>query len=153
MTTRLGLPGWQVLSVSETPDGRSITVEPRDAPYACPACGGPPEFYGHGRKPTTYLDLPAHGRATRLVLQRRRYRCRGCGATFLQPLSGVDGRHRITARLAEWIVRECRTRTFADVAREIGADEKTIRNIFAASAEDRPPPGRKLTLRRRRESQ
>lgn len=38
--------------------------------------------------------------------------------------------HPMTKRLTQYIARQSLTRTFTDIAKEIGIDEKTVRNIF-----------------------
>lgn len=136
MANILHLPDWNVLNVKETEDGRWIEAAPIYTPDHCPACGVVPNFYGHGTKRQSFRDLPSLGKASIIVLDRKRYRCRDCGATFLLPLREMDEKRQMTQRLAEWIRRESIRRTFADVAREVGLDEKTVRNLFHEYVEE-----------------
>ncbi|HYP26452.1 MAG TPA: ISL3 family transposase [Blastocatellia bacterium] len=82
------------------------------------------------RTDQAFRDLPSLGKASSIVVKRKRYRCRNCGATFLLPLKEMDERRQMTARLVDWIKRESIKRTFASIAAEAGVDEKTVRNLF-----------------------
>lgn len=99
-------------------------------PRACTKCGGM-ALYRHGTKLTTYADAPLRGFAAKLEATVRRYRCRDCGETFLQPLGGVLDERRMTERCAEFIARASLKHTFVHVAREVGVDEKTVRAVAA----------------------
>jgi transposase len=136
MANILHLPDWNVLKVKETPEARWIEAEPTYTPDHCPACGTVPNFYGHGTKEQAFRDLPNLGKASSIVVKRKRFRCRDCQATFLQPLKEMAEDRQMTLRLVEWIKRESVKRTFADVAREVGVDEKTIRNLFHEHVEE-----------------
>src|SRR5207253_9302799 len=50
---------------------------------------------------------------------------------------GIDGRHRITARLAGYIEREAFSifRTFSAIANEVGVSEQLVRNKLTERAE------------------
>lgn len=88
-------------------------------------------LYRHGTKLTTYADAPIRGFAAKLEETVRRYRCRDCKETFLQPLGGVLDERRMTERCAEFIARAALKHTFVHVAREVGVDEKTVRAVAA----------------------
>lgn len=92
--------------------------------------GSPGRADGHDAKDQAFRDLPSLGKASSIVVKRKRYRCRNCGATFLLPLKEMDERRQMTARLVDGIKRESIKRTFASIAAEAGVDEKTVRNLF-----------------------
>lgn len=96
---------------------------------SCPGCGGP-SLHGHGTQRQQYIDVPMHGRSVLLEVDRKRFRCNGCGRTVFAPLSEADGKRQATLRLVAYVRKHCTRRTFADVAREVGVDDKTIRHIF-----------------------
>ena len=56
----------------------------------------------------------------------RRYRCRECGITFVQPIGGIEYETRMTQRCADMIRDEIFTDTFVNTARRIGCDEKPL---------------------------
>lgn len=80
------------------------------------------------------MDLPMHGKRVGIQAQRRRFRCRSCSITFVEPTPGVDSQHRATSRLVEWIAQQSLERTFTNVADEIGLNESTVRRIFGVHA-------------------
>lgn len=95
----------------------------------CPHCGHD-GFYGHGSQHQQYMDTPIHGKQVVVEIYRKRYRCRGCGKTSFEPLPDIDSKRLATCRLITYIEQRCLTETFMALAREVGVDNKTIRNIF-----------------------
>lgn len=77
------------------------------------------------------MDTPIHGKRVGIQALRHRYKCQYCGKTYLQPLPDMNDDHYMSNRLISYIERESFGRTFSALARDIGVDEKTIRNVFA----------------------
>lgn len=137
----LNLPGWQTIKCKESDEDIIIQATPTTVPTVPCGCGAPAaEFQRWGfTRPTYVHDLPIRCKRTRVYFKRHRFRCAGCGKT-LQPLvPGIDERHALTLRLAEYVEREAFSifRTFADIADEVGVNEKSVRDIFTAGAERR----------------
>jgi transposase len=127
---------WRVVKVQEDERARWVTALPTyTLTDFCPACGADPPFYGHGTKQQTYRDLPTLGKATIVVVNRKRYRCRSCKATFMQDLLEMDDAHQATTRLVEYVMKEAVKRTFASVAQETGLNEITVRRLFKKYSE------------------
>lgn len=126
----LDMEGWSL--TDKRTDGlvETFSAEYVHEPIACSKCGGI-KLYRHGTKTTTYADAPLRGFAAKLEATVRRYRCRDCGETFLQPLGGVLDERRMTVRCAEFIAKQALKHTFVHVAREVGIDEKTVRAVAA----------------------
>jgi len=95
----------------------------------CPKCGVVGRLYRHGGKTVDYRDIPAFGKQMVIAADVGRYRCRDCGATSMQELPDMDSRRRMTKRCLAHIQEQGITQTFSAIAREIGIDEKTVRNI------------------------
>jgi transposase len=77
------------------------------------------------------------------LVKVRRYRCRDCGGTFLQPLAGIDAARRMTLRALEYIRQQSMRDTFQRVSEHMGCDEKTVRNVaneFVEVKEDEYKP-------------
>jgi transposase len=134
----LNLPGWQATGYIETDHDIVIWAAlTADIPMPC-GCGAPPAAARKwGSNPLTYIhDLPIRNKRTRVYYKQRRYRC-ACGRSLLPELPGLDGRRRLTARLAGYIEREAFyiNRTFLDLEDEIGVSDRVIRDIFTALAE------------------
>lgn len=126
----LRLPDWDVLAIKETPDVTEVTARYLPMPDACPKCGVVGRMYRHGTASVDYHDLP-YGRRTLIHAEVQRIRCRDCLATSMQPLPAMDERHQMTKRCAAYVQEQCIRRTFADIARVIAVDEKTIRSVAA----------------------
>lgn len=77
-----------------------------------------------------FRDLPMHGKRVGILVERHRYRCRGCGRTFADPLPGFDDHYRMTVRLRQYLAPQAVKRPFAALADEVGLDEKTVRSVF-----------------------
>lgn len=132
----LNLPGWEVTGHTQTKTDYRIEAVYTPEPTACPECSTLfDRLYRHGKREQEIRDLPAHGKRVVIVLTRKRYRCQGCGRTFLQPLPDVDDRAQMTRRLAEWVGEQSIVRTFTDVANEVGLTNVTVRNVFDAYVE------------------
>ena len=69
----LGLDGFRVLDVDETPAEVVITIETTATIAGCAACGAVAE--AHDRLRVDVRDLPCFGRPARLVWSKRRWRC------------------------------------------------------------------------------
>jgi transposase len=70
----LGLPGMSVLEVIEGDDELIVRVETTVTVGWCPMCGV--RAQPHDRTMRSVRDLSCFGRAVRLDLRRRRWRCR-----------------------------------------------------------------------------
>jgi transposase len=125
----LNLPSLKVVRVDTLEDlDYHFYCIPTDEPKCCRKCESP-DLYNHGYKGHLYVDTPIHGRRVGILLSRRRYKCRSCGATFFQSCDDVSERHRTTRRLVTYVENYGLSRTFTSIADEIGLTEGTVRNI------------------------
>lgn len=116
--------------------------EPANTFDHCLKCGvSADRLYKHGVELKKVADLPHVGHHVFIQLDVQRYRCRECGGTFDHPLPEIDENRKMTKRCVAYVREHGKRRTFADIAREIGVDEKTIRNVckegFVEALEDR----------------
>lgn len=125
------MDGWTVLQLDEREGEYRVIAQPTTAPTSCPTCGSG-QLHKFGTRPEVIMDLPMHGKRVGIQAQRRRFRCRACSQTFVEPTPGVDSQHRATERLVDWIAQQSLARTFTNVADEIGLNEITVRRIFNA---------------------
>ena len=77
-----------------------------------------------------FMDTPMHGKRTLVEIERQRYRCKACGKTLFEPLPDMDDKRQMTSRLLAYIEKNSLRKTFSDLAREVGVDDKTIRHVF-----------------------
>lgn len=128
----LNLPSITVTRVEEQNDNDyHVYAVPNSEPQFCSECLGT-AFYSHGSKTHLYMDTPIHGRRVGVLLERKRYKCRGCGKTFSQDCSDINDSHRATNRLVEYVENNALDRTFSSVADEIGVTEGTVRKIVGS---------------------
>ena len=122
------LPGWEVLRIEEGEYVYRVMMQLSSPLPFCPSCGEP--SYRHGSRIQAYTDRPMHGKRVSLLIDRQRYRCTGCGKTFVETLPEIDPVRLITQRLRAYVEQESLKRSFVSVADDVGIHEKTVRRIF-----------------------
>lgn len=120
---------WVVTGFSESVAKCQIEAEYKIESDCCIKCGTMGELYKHGTKTIEIVDLPLRMLPTSIKLKQKRYKCRACSKTFIQPNPDVDQRRRMTNRCVEYIEKQALRQTFTRIANSIGVDEKTIRII------------------------
>lgn len=123
---------WRVLRI-DAADPRTMIIHANEPqmPTSCPRCGSDRRPSRHGALSAKYRDAPFVGRQVAIAVEVQRYRCPDCGQAFLQDLTGMDAKRRMTARCCEYVIDQVMARSsMNEVARIVGMDEKTIRNIF-----------------------
>lgn len=125
----INLPGTAVERTEDIENLFSVYANCEGRPSGCISCGSV-DLYGHGALQQDIMDLPHHDKITCIHLNRKRWRCKDCGVTFLHPLNWIDDDHRATNRFVDRIAILALEHSFSDLARKYGVHEKTIRNIF-----------------------
>lgn len=125
----LSLRHLRAVNREESNDGVRIHVEPTHIPTRCPKCGSG-NLHKHGQRVQEYADAPHFGRPCTLVIHRRRWRCQGCSATFPDPLPEIDEKRRATSRLIGYVRQRSLKYTFAEIGRDVGLSDVSIRHIF-----------------------
>jgi transposase len=119
----LGVPGVVVLDVAEVPGEVVVTVESTKSKATCPSCRR--RAQAQDRVEVHLRDLHISGRACRLVVKKRRWRCRTKGCvkkTWTEKLAGVAPRQVLTVRAGREVTRQVGQlcRSVASVAEEYG---------------------------------
>lgn len=135
MTDFLQLRSLRTLEVVSDEERYVVKAEGVTPWTVCPLCKVG-RLHGHGSQAQSFQDTPSHGKPVEIFIQRRRYRCTGCGKTVFEPVADFDGKRHATARLVHYIRQQSFSKTFAALAREVALDEKTIRHIFDDFVED-----------------
>lgn len=143
----LNLPEFNVLMKEQNDHFYKFTVEKTDTPIFCTQCGWMkmsmfegggklfPEDVGKDFKPhqvkeRIVSDISMHGKAVKLLIRHRRYRCPECDATFYEMLDSVDRGGKVTKRLVEHIMRMALKKPFTHIADEYGISHTTVRRYF-----------------------
>lgn len=135
MNNALYLPNWTVTKIDEKLGHYEIEASFDIDADACAHCGVVGEYYRHGTHLTPFRDAPVRGKTVRILVNRRRYRCRACGQTFAQPLPDMEADRQMTRRLREHVEVQGFIEPFTKVARLTGLHEKTVRQIVGARIE------------------
>jgi transposase len=127
----LGLDGFRVLAVNETPDELIVTVETTAVVVGCEGCGT--RAQSQDRVPVAVRDLPCFGRPTRLVWIKRRWRCREslCPVkTWTERCEHLDAQVVLTRRAGAEACRQVGelARPVSGVADELGVCWWTVMN-------------------------
>lgn len=135
----LNLPGWKTVAIEEDEQLYRITATVSDPFPSCPLCGTTTVPYRFGYRSRTFLDLPSRMKPVHVIAHRRRYRCRDCKGTFLDPLPHLDTCFEASERLVHYIqvLSLDPTRSFVGQARDLGVSETFVRSIFLAHIERR----------------
>lgn len=126
----LNLPGLNVLDFKETDDEYHVKASPLEISRRCPHCHRSDETVSHAWRALVIRDIPSHGKAVAIHLDVPRLKCRPCNKTFTAPVPEVDAGREMTMRLTQWIGRQALEYTYADIAKRVKVDEKTVRNVF-----------------------
>jgi transposase len=114
------------------------------APKSCSKCGSFASFLQkHGIEIREVTDMSVRDVKVVIRFHQQRFLCLKCNRTTVEPLPGVEGKKRMTSRLAHQIGVKATMEPFTSVAKENGLSEKTIRKTFGEYArlrlEDRSP--------------
>ncbi|MBA3369456.1 MAG: ISL3 family transposase, partial [Geodermatophilaceae bacterium] len=127
----LGLDGFRVLEVSETPGEVTVRVETTASFAGCGACGT--RAVAHERMVVAVRDLACFGRPARLVWVKRRWRCPElvCPVkSWTERSDAVDAQVVLTRRAGAEACRQvgAHARPVAGVADEFGVCWATVMN-------------------------
>jgi transposase len=127
----LGLDGFRVLEVDETAVEVVITIETTVEIEGCASCGTRAE--SQDRMPVHVRDLCCFGRPTRLIWNKRRWRCREllCDAkTWTETSADFDTQAVLTRRAGAEACRQVgeHARSVRGVARELAVCWSTVMN-------------------------
>ena len=127
----LGLAGFRVLEVSETPAELVVVIETIVEAEGCTGCGS--RAVAHERRSTAIRDLPCFGRPARLVWRKRRWRCPEAACdrkTWSETSVHLDAQVVLTRRAGAEACRQVGelARPVSQVAEEFGVCWWTVMN-------------------------
>ena len=99
-------------------------------PHVCPCCHHTTNVV-HDYRIQKIKDIPGLGLQTILLLRKRRYVCKECGKRFYESIDFLPRYHRMTTRLALYILSELTsTVSFKSVAQKVNLSSTTVSRIF-----------------------
>lgn len=126
----LGLKGVTVKKVVQHQTSTEIDIQLVEKTHHCPCCGSETRTV-HDYRRQKIKDIPAFGKQLVLYLRKRRYRCPQCGKRFFEANSFLPRYHRMTARLAAYVISELSdVRSYSSVARSVNLSVSTVIRIF-----------------------
>ena len=131
----LGKGGWVVDRYQEYEDGRFVIHARCQLILVSCDCGSD-NLISYGTQTQTFHDMPHRMKPTTIVVPRQRLRCKDCGKTQFQYLPHMDSNHMMTHDLKSYIREQSMKRTFTSIAEDVGIDERTVRRIFSAYADE-----------------
>ena len=99
-------------------------------PHICPCCHHTTNTI-HDYRIQKIKNIPGLGFQTVLLLRKRRYICKECGKRFYESIDFLPRYHRMTTRLALYILSElASTTSFKPVAYKVNLSPTTVSRIF-----------------------
>jgi len=129
------LPEYKVVSRKSEGRDTSLEVEIIGEPLNCETCDE--VMSPHGKKPLGVRDVNIGYQRVEATILRIRFRCGKCGSMKTPKPPLIHPGHRMTKRLVDYIENEATRRPDSTVARELGLEVKTVRNIFNESFDER----------------
>ena len=125
----LGLQDIEIEKIEENDNSIHIFCHLRKQVHKCPCCSALTDKI-HDYREQVIKDIPAFGKMIFIHLKKRRYRC-SCGKRFSEKNSFLPRYHRMTNRLALYIIDKLRSvHSFSSVAREVNLSVSTVIRIF-----------------------
>jgi len=107
-----------------------IYLETKKRVCTCPNCNSKVTRV-HDYRIQRIKDIPLFFKHTFIILKKRRYRCNACGKRFYEHLEFLPRYHRITNRLAMFIINELSNEfSMSSVARKTNLSIDTIKRVF-----------------------
>lgn len=126
----LGLQGVNITKIESDEKNIVIYAEMERKEHICKKCKTVTNKI-HDYRTQVIKDIPAFGKLVSIVLRKRRYRCSCCGKRFFEENAFLPKYHRITNRLAAFVIDKLRDeRSFTSVAREVNLSVSTVIRIF-----------------------
>ena len=125
----LGLQDVEVKNIETSADENIITVRMIRKPHICPDCGNQTDKI-HDYRKQAIKDIPAFGKNTVILLEKRRYVC-SCGKRFPEKVPFLPRYHRMTNRLICYVLDKLKsTVSFTHIAKEVNLSVNTVMRIF-----------------------
>lgn len=134
----LNLPEFNEIKKEQNDYFYRFTVETKELPFMCTNCGwikseydsNQGDFRPHQVKERVVSDISMHGKAVRIIIRHRRYKCPDCEGTFYELLDSVDRNDKVTKRLKKHMKLVSLKKPFTQIADEYGISHTSVRRYF-----------------------
>lgn len=138
----INLPEFKILQKEQNEFFYKITVECKDRPMFCTQCMWDEsqavlfkeykgwEFKLHSVTERIVSDIDSHGKAVKLLIRHKRYKCPLCKKTFYEPLISVEPHDKVTTRLREHIKKEGLLEPFSKIADKYDISHTSVKRYF-----------------------
>ena len=134
----VNLQGLIVKNVVQDHFSTTIFAQMPRKPHKCPCCHTSTDKI-HDYRKQRIKDIPAFGKFTNIVLRKRRYVCPNCGKRFYEDISFLPRYHRITNRLAAYVIDKLKSEySFTSVAKSVNLSVSSVIRIFDIVAFPKP---------------
>lgn len=141
----LGLQGLVVHLVLHHFSEVHLVVSPRRKTGTCPKCRKR-SSHVHGYRPPQYVKhILVGAEQLYLVLHKRRFFCRHCGAAFVEELPGLDKWQRHTKKLEDEILLRLKESSFAGVSRTTKLPYRTQTKTLLTKVNPSTPNWERIT--------
>lgn len=125
------LPEMKLRQVRSGPGGFLIeVVKIRPEFEICPHCAKPTSI-SYGRRWVQVRDEPWRSRQVTLKIQKRRYYCKPCRRTFMEPVPGIWPKRRTTQRFRQALRFACsRYSNLSQVRRDFKCSSSLVYNAY-----------------------
>lgn len=122
--------GVKVKNIEETEKEMQIHIEIPRKKHICPVCGKETDRI-HDYRTQVIKQLPAFGKAVRMILRKRRYVC-DCGKRFAEEVPFLSKYQRMTKEFILQMINKLKeVRSYTSVAREFGVSNTTVIRYFS----------------------
>lgn len=150
-TDFLRLPDLQVSHVQLLENGYFVDAI-AELPPPTPCICGCPKWVSKGlrhartnKRGQELVDAPVHGHPVMIYVLRRRFRCAECEQSRSSYLPSKHVKNEYTNRLVDYLAKR-RHVPHAELAHEVGINERTIRNIMTPLFDDVEQPAPPVIL-------
>ncbi len=129
MSNELQLDEFEIINKYHDEDGNlCYDIAPIKNPECCPKCLHE-VFVKNGTIDRMIKDLPSFGNDVYLIIKGNRFKCLGCGKTFVQSFDSIDDHAKITKRLEQKIQELSLERTIQELTVDYNLAKSTIYRI------------------------
>ena len=125
----LNLKGVKIKNIKNSDFSIDVYIETKPKDHVCPCCGSKTHRI-HDYRNQSIKDLPIQFKSVNIILRKRRYVC-SCGKKFSEHYDFLPKYHRMTNRLAFYIITELKkTKSMKEISSTTNVSISTVMRLF-----------------------